>query len=370
MPADLINDGTNDFVVESAVYAASNKITSITVAAGSGNNPSGVAITVLRKISGGVECTVSDTHTLLKSRWGVVQDSSSATLTATCAAGGNSLVFSATPASAPVANDILLVQLADGTNAAQVVVASFTTATATLAANCPMDYPAGSKVYKGDSAQSVTEVTIAANTILATGTANHGTITTAVAVDGVSVGSKVMISATQTLIPVKDAAGNVLTATAPTSGGGTTVTLSATPDYAVTFGSAFTPSGTTKYVIMKADNTAPEEVTFASATGAAITIAATVTTDFAAGSKIFIANGPGHEVLTLSDWNVEKTTLNTVEKLTKNYGAGTRLDFYGKGTTEKKSCSGRGLCDIGSGTCKCFKGYTMDDCSRQNTLAL
>jgi len=43
---------------------------------------------------------------------------------------------------------------------------------------------------------------------------------------------------------------------------------------------------------------------------------------------------------------------------------------YGKGSKEKSVCSGRGLCDIGSGTCKCFKGYTMDDCSRQNTLAL
>jgi hypothetical protein len=366
MPADLINDGTNDFVVESAVYAASNKITSITVA-GSGNTPSGTSIFVLRKISGGVECTVSDTHTLLKSRWGVVQDSSSTTLTATCAAGGNTLVFSANPATAPAANDILLVQLADGTNAAQVVVSSFSTATATLAANCPMDYPAGSKVYKADPAQSVTEVTINANTILATGNANHGTIYTVGALDGVSVGSKVMISATQTLIPVKDSTGAILTAEALTASS-TTVTLSAAADYTVTGVAA--PAAGTKFVIIKADNSASAEVSWASETGAAITIGTGVSTDFAAGSKIFIENGPGHEVLTLSDWNVAKTTLNTVEKLTKNYGAGTRLDFYGKGTTEKKSCSGRGLCDIGSGTCKCFKGYTMDDCSRQNTLAL
>jgi hypothetical protein len=289
------------------------------------------------------------------------------------------LVFSANPATAPAANDILLVQLADGTNAAQVVVSSFTTATATLAANCPMDYPAGSKVYKADPAQSVTEVTIPSNTftLATTGTnVNHGTITTAVAIDGVSVGSKVMISTTQTLIPVKDAAGTILTATAPAASGGsggTTVTLSATPDYTVTgFPSGFTPSASTRFVIMKADTTAKQEIAFASATGAAITIASAVATDYPAGSTIFIYNvyQPGHEVLTLSDWNVEKTTLNTVEKLTKNYGAGTRLDFYGKGTTERKSCSGRGLCDIGSGTCKCFKGYTMDDCSRQNTLAL
>jgi len=40
-----------------------------------------------------------------------------------------------------------------------------------------------------------------------------------------------------------------------------------------------------------------------------------------------------------------------------------------RGTTEIKECSGRGLCDESSGTCSCFKGYTDDDCSRQNALA-
>jgi hypothetical protein len=40
-----------------------------------------------------------------------------------------------------------------------------------------------------------------------------------------------------------------------------------------------------------------------------------------------------------------------------------------RGTTEEVSCSKRGLCDESSGTCQCFKGYTDDDCSRQNALA-
>merc|ERR550537_970473 len=35
----------------------------------------------------------------------------------------------------------------------------------------------------------------------------------------------------------------------------------------------------------------------------------------------------------------------------------------GAGTTEAKSCSGRGLCDDSSGECQCFKGYTGVDCS-------
>merc|ERR1711871_767859 len=40
-----------------------------------------------------------------------------------------------------------------------------------------------------------------------------------------------------------------------------------------------------------------------------------------------------------------------------------------RGTTENEECSGRGLCDETSGLCQCFKGYTDDDCSRQNALS-
>merc|ERR1712146_657307 len=43
---------------------------------------------------------------------------------------------------------------------------------------------------------------------------------------------------------------------------------------------------------------------------------------------------------------------------------------YGHGTKEQASCSGRGLCDDKSGVCACFKGYTGDDCSAQNALAM
>jgi len=43
---------------------------------------------------------------------------------------------------------------------------------------------------------------------------------------------------------------------------------------------------------------------------------------------------------------------------------------YGYGTKEQISCSGRGLCDGGSGVCACFKGFTGDDCGSQNALAM
>jgi hypothetical protein len=39
------------------------------------------------------------------------------------------------------------------------------------------------------------------------------------------------------------------------------------------------------------------------------------------------------------------------------------------GNKENVSCSNRGLCDTGSGLCKCFAGYTDYDCSRQNALS-
>ena len=41
-----------------------------------------------------------------------------------------------------------------------------------------------------------------------------------------------------------------------------------------------------------------------------------------------------------------------------------------KGTTENAYCSNRGICDHGTGLCKCFQGFTKHDCSKQNALAM
>lgn len=40
------------------------------------------------------------------------------------------------------------------------------------------------------------------------------------------------------------------------------------------------------------------------------------------------------------------------------------------GSTENVECSNRGLCDTGSGQCRCFAGYTGHNCSEQNALSM
>jgi hypothetical protein len=108
-------------------------------------------------------------------------------------------------------------------------------------------------------------------------------------------------------------------------------------------------------------------LTLQSAGGAADADAA----NLAVGDQLLVVlDQANQKILTVTRLWSSTGLVESVETLPAGVTGNVEVYRYGKGTKEKSVCSGRGLCDIGSGTCKCFKGYTMDDCSRQNTLAL
>jgi len=89
------------------------------------------------------------------------------------------------------------------------------------------------------------------------------------------------------------------------------------------------------------------------------------------GDRLLLVDGTKRKVLTVTDITNAGVTIATKEEVGDSFAAAsTVVYFYGKGTKENTVCSGRGLCDGTSGLCKCFKGYTMDNCSRQNALAI
>jgi hypothetical protein len=45
------------------------------------------------------------------------------------------------------------------------------------------------------------------------------------------------------------------------------------------------------------------------------------------------------------------------------------IQIGSQGLNDSPECSDRGICDYGSGTCRCFKGYAGIDCSEQNALS-
>lgn len=88
------------------------------------------------------------------------------------------------------------------------------------------------------------------------------------------------------------------------------------------------------------------------------------------GSKLFRVDGNGGGMyfkpdgrlnmrcLTGGDGTALSTACVTAETVT----------VVKKGLYEHKECSGRGICDYTSGTCKCFSGFTSDACDVQSAL--
>jgi hypothetical protein len=61
----------------------------------------------------------------------------------------------------------------------------------------------------------------------------------------------------------------------------------------------------------------------------------------------------------------------TVEHVHLDGGSTPTLVSKGaEGSTESVECSNRGICDHATGLCKCFTGFTNEDCSQQNSLAM
>ena len=89
--------------------------------------------------------------------------------------------------------------------------------------------------------------------------------------------------------------------------------------------------------------------------------------DLAVGDRVLLKSASAEQILTVT--NINAHTIDVKETITTAYALQSSVFFYGRGNTEKSVCSGRGMCDSASGVCKCFKGYYLDDCSKQHALS-
>merc|ERR1712124_195179 len=98
--------------------------------------------------------------------------------------------------------------------------------------------------------------------------------------------------------------------------------------------------------------------------------------DLKVGDRVMI-NTLGHtqEIRTVDSINIgmptgaDQNNYFTVSQPFSGEHANKDIFLYWKGSTGSATCSGRGICDEGTGDCQCFRGYTGQACQVQNALA-
>lgn len=98
--------------------------------------------------------------------------------------------------------------------------------------------------------------------------------------------------------------------------------------------------------------------------------------DLKVGDRVMI-NTLGHtqEIRTVDSINIGLPTSadqNNYFTVSQPFSSGHKdkdIYLYWKGSTGSATCSGRGICDEGTGDCQCFRGYTGQACDVQNALA-
>jgi hypothetical protein len=98
--------------------------------------------------------------------------------------------------------------------------------------------------------------------------------------------------------------------------------------------------------------------------------------DLAVGDRVMLdTKGHTQEIRTVDSINIALPTAadaNNYFTVSQPFSTGhSNVDMYlyWKGSTGSSTCSGRGICDEGTGDCQCFRGYTGQSCEVQNALA-
>merc|ERR1711871_1571896 len=98
--------------------------------------------------------------------------------------------------------------------------------------------------------------------------------------------------------------------------------------------------------------------------------------DLAVGDRVMIDTlGHTQEIRTVDSIHIGQATgatqnnYFTVSQPFSGEHGNKDIYLYWKGSTGSATCSGRGICDEGTGDCQCFRGYTGQACQVQNALA-